>query len=113
MASLECTLKDATGQIVLVFLGRRHVAGIDDLLARDGIAAAECQRRAHHGKIMCRYVDRALTSVKIHRDGLIHPSAEQVKRPAHQRAVGEEVVEVPQPHRATPRIAAATNPRSP
>jgi amino acid transporter len=29
VASLECTLKDATGQIVLVFLGRRHVAGIE------------------------------------------------------------------------------------
>jgi hypothetical protein len=28
VATLECTLVDATGGIVLVFLGRRHVAGI-------------------------------------------------------------------------------------
>jgi len=27
--SLECTLKDASGQIVLVFMGRRHVAGVE------------------------------------------------------------------------------------
>jgi hypothetical protein len=47
VATLECTLVDSTGGIVLVFLGRRDVAGI-----RPGVhLTAEGMIGEHHGRL--------------------------------------------------------------
>ena len=47
VATLECTLRDTTGGINLVFLGRREVAGI-----RPGVhLVAEGMIGEHHGRL--------------------------------------------------------------
>ena len=47
VATLECTLRDSTGGLVLVFLGRREVAGI-----RPGVhLQAEGMIGEHHGRL--------------------------------------------------------------
>jgi hypothetical protein len=47
VATLECTLRDATGGLVLVFLGRREVAGI-----RPGVhLTAEGMIGEHNGRL--------------------------------------------------------------
>lgn len=47
VASLECTLRDATGGLVLVFLGRREVAGM-----RPGVhLQAEGMIGEHNGRL--------------------------------------------------------------
>jgi len=46
VASLECRIKDPSGEIVLVFLGRRHVAGIEPgaLISATGMVASRAGR---------------------------------------------------------------------
>lgn len=47
VASLECTLVDETGGLTVVFLGRRHIAGVQPgtIMRVEGMAGS------HHGKL--------------------------------------------------------------